>query len=109
MNPIVAFLLFSLTAVAEIIGCYLPYLWLRKSGSAWLLVPAGFSLAVFVWLLSLHPTAAGRTYAAYSGIYMATGLLWLWKVENVRPDKWDIAGAAVILAGAMIIFYGPRS
>ena len=108
MNPVVTLVLFVFTAVAEIVGCYLPYLWLRKDGSIWLLLPAGFSLAIFAWLLSLHPSAAGRTYAAYSGIYMMTGLLWLWKVEGVRLDKWDMAGAGVMLAGAMLIFFGPR-
>lgn len=109
MNFVLTLTLFLLIAIAEICGCYLPYLWLRKNGSAWLLVPAAVSLMLFVWLLTLHPAAAGRTYAAYSGIYMAAGLLWLWKVEAVQPDAWDLLGAAVILLGAAIIFYGPRS
>lgn len=59
--------LFLITALAEIIGCYLPYLWLREGKSVWLLIPAALSLAAFAWLLSLHPTAAGRVYAAYGG------------------------------------------
>lgn len=109
MNPLITIVLFLLTAIAEIVGCYLPYLWLRKGGSIWLLLPAALFLVIFVWLLSLHPTAAGRTYAAYSGVYMAVGLIWLWKVEGLRPDRWDITGACVILAGAMLIFYGPRT
>ena len=67
--------LFVATAIAEIIGCYLPYLWLRKSGSAWLLVPAALSLAAFAWLLTLHPTAAGRVYAAYGGVYICVAIL----------------------------------
>lgn len=65
--------LFIITAIVEIVGCYLPYLWLKKSASAWVLLPAAFSLALFAWLLSLHPTAAGRVYAAYGGVY---GVLW---------------------------------
>ena len=56
--------LFVATALAEILGCYLPYLWLKQGRSAWLLMPAAVSLALFAWLLSLHPTAAGRDYAA---------------------------------------------
>src|SRR5574341_1769061 len=79
--------LLLITALAEIIGCYLPYLWLRRNGSAWLLVPAAASLATFAWLLSLHPTAAGRVYAAYGGVYVVTALLWLWAVDGVRPDR----------------------
>lgn len=101
-------LLFFLTACAEILGCYLPYLWLRKAASAWLLLPAGLSLAIFAWLLTLHPTAAGRTYAAYGGVYVATAVGWLWLVEGQRPDKWDVVGAAVSLLGMGIIFFAPR-
>jgi small multidrug resistance family-3 protein len=67
--------LFILTALAEILGCYLPYLWLRKQGSAWLLLPAALSLILFTWLLTLHPTASGRVYAAYGGVYVAVALL----------------------------------
>jgi len=100
--------LFVLTAVAEIVGCYLPYLWLRKNGSAWLLVPAVFSLAVFAWLLSLHPTAAGRVYAAYGGVYVSVAILWLWVVDSIRPTVWDITGSAVVLVGMAIIMFGPR-
>ena len=69
--------LFVLTALAEIVGCFLPYLWLRKDGSIWLFIPAALSLAAFVWLLTLHPAASGRVYAAYGGVYVATALVWL--------------------------------
>ncbi|WP_166263388.1 YnfA family protein [Marinobacter caseinilyticus] len=100
--------LFMVTAVAEIVGCYLPYLWLREGKSAWLLVPAAISLALFAWLLSLHPTAAGRVYAAYGGVYIGAALLWLWLVEGVRPTVWDLTGAAVALVGMAIIMFAPR-
>lgn len=100
--------LFVLTAVAEIAGCYLPYLWLKKDAPAWLLLPAAASLALFVWLLSLHPTAAGRVYAAYGGVYVAVALLWLWMIDGVRPTIWDLAGAAVTLTGMGIIMLGSR-
>lgn len=102
------FLLFTATALAEIIGCYLPYLWLREGRSAWLLLPAALALAVFVWLLSLHPTAAGRTYAAYGGVYVFTALLWLWSVEGIRPTAWDLLGGSVALLGMGIIMFAPR-
>ena len=108
MHPVFTILLFIATAIAEIIGCYLPYLWLRKGAAWWLLIPAVCSLAVFVWLLSLHPTAAGRTYAAYAGVYMLTGLAWLRLVESVKPDRWDLAGAFIMLVGAMVVYFGPR-
>jgi small multidrug resistance family-3 protein len=100
------FLLFVLTAIAEIVGCYLPYLWLRKSGSPWLILPAFVSLAVFSWLLTLHPTASGRVYAAYGGVYIAVALVWLWKVDCVPMTRWDLAGGAVALTGMGIIVWG---
>lgn len=83
--------LFALTAIAEIVGCYLPYVWLRKDGSPWLLVPGAASLALFAWLLTLHPTAAGRVYAAYGGIYVTVALLWLWRVDRVAVTAWDLS------------------
>jgi small multidrug resistance family-3 protein len=100
------FVLFVVTALAEILGCYLPYIWLRKSGSPWLLLPAAMSLALFAWLLTLHPAAAGRVYAAYGGVYIAVALVWLWRVDGVALTRWDITGAAVALAGMGIIVWG---
>lgn len=101
--------LFVATAICEIVGCYLPYLWLRKANSAWLLAPAAASLALFAWLLTLHPQAAGRTYATYGGVYVATAVLWLWLVDNQRPDRWDVIGAGVAILGMAIIAFGPRT
>ena len=100
--------LFIITAIAEIVGCYLPYLWLKEGGSIWLLIPAAFSLALFVWLLSLHPTAAGRIYAAYGGVYITVAILWLWLVESIKPTFTDIAGVFVCLMGMAIIMFGYR-
>jgi small multidrug resistance family-3 protein len=100
--------LFAVTAVAEIVGCYLPYLWLRRGQSVWLLIPAAASLAAFAWLLTLHSFTAGRTYAAYGGVYVSVALLWLWLVEGVAPDRWDLLGAAVTLAGMSVIAFVPR-
>ncbi|PLC05662.1 YnfA family protein [Variovorax sp. RO1] len=76
--------LFIVTALAEIVGRYLPYLWLKQDRPAWLLVPAGISLALFDWLLSLHPAATGRVYAAYGGVYIDVAILWLWSVDGIR-------------------------
>ena len=98
--------LFVITAVAEIVGCYLPYLWLKKNGSLWLLIPALVSLALFAWLLTLHPTASGRTYAAYGVVYVAVAMAWLWKVDRVPVTVWDVTGAAVTVVGMGIIVWG---
>ncbi len=101
--------LFVLTALAEIIGCYLPYLWLRQGQSVWLLVPAAASLTLFVWMLTLHPDASGRVYAAYGGVYIGTAILWLWRVEGIVPARTDLLGAAFCVVGMAIIMFGPRS
>ncbi|USD67961.1 YnfA family protein [Vibrio sp. SCSIO 43136] len=108
MPEIKTLALFFVTALAEIIGCYLPYLWLKQDKSAWLLLPAAISLALFAWLLSLHPTAAGRVYAAYGGVYIFVAILWLWAVDGIRPTLWDLVGASVALFGMAIIMFAPR-
>lgn len=102
------FLLYVVTAVAEIVGCYLPWLWLRQDRSAWLLVPGAIALALFAWLLTLHPAAAGRVYAAYGGVYISVAIVWLWLVDGMRPTPWDIAGVVVALAGMGLIAFQPR-
>jgi small multidrug resistance family-3 protein len=101
--------LFVVTALAEIVGCYLPYLWLRRDGSAWLIAPAAGALALFAWLLTLHPAlGAGRAYAAYGGVYVSVAVLWMWWVEGTRPDRWDAIGVALTLAGMAVIAFAPR-
>jgi small multidrug resistance family-3 protein len=101
--------LFLITALAEIIGCYLPWLVLKQDRSLWFLVPAAVSLALFSWLLTLHPAAAGRTYAAYGGIYIAVALLWLRFIDGVVLTRWDVTGACVALLGMVIIILQPQT
>jgi small multidrug resistance family-3 protein len=100
--------LFVVTAIAEILGCYLTFLVVRKDRSLFLLGGSAVSLALFAWLLTLHPTGASRTYAAYGGVYVSTAILWLYFVEQHKPDRWDLIGSAVALAGMAIIAFGPR-
>lgn len=107
IDPVLkTFALFVVTALAEIVGCFLPYVWLRQGGPAWLLLPAAASLALFAWLLTLHPAASGRVYAAYGGVYVATALLWLRWVDGVRLSAYDWIGAGVALCGMAIIVAG---
>ena len=94
---------------AEIAGCFAFWGWLRLGKPAWWLLPGVISLILFAYLLTLVETeAAGRAYATYGGIYIVASLAWLWLVENVRPDRWDVAGASICLIGAAIILWGPR-
>jgi small multidrug resistance family-3 protein len=102
-------LLFLATAIAEIVGCYLPWLVFKQDKTAWLLIPAALSLGIFAWLLTLHPSAAGRTYAAYGGVYIAVALAWLYLVDGVALTRWDMAGAGIALTGMAVIVLQPTS
>ncbi len=108
MEMIKLITLFIVTAIAEIVGCYLPYLYLKQGASAWLLLPAALSLGVFVWLLTLHPNAAGRVYAAYGGIYIGVAIVWLWLIDSVKPVLTDFLGVGICLIGAMVIIWGEK-
>lgn len=101
--------LFAVTALAEIIGCYLPWLVLKQGKPAFLLLPAALALAAFAWLLTLHPSAAGRTYAAYGGMYIAVALLWLRLVDGIALTRWDLAGVAIALVGMAVIALQPTT
>lgn len=100
--------LFAVTALAEIVGCYLPWLVMKQAKPVWLLLPGGLSLILFAWLLTLHPTAAGRTYAAYGGMYIAVALMWLRFVEGAQLSRWDITGGLIALVGMSVIALQPR-
>ncbi|MBN9594881.1 MAG: YnfA family protein [Afipia sp.] len=104
------FAIYVAAALAEIGGCFAFWAWLRLGKSIWWLAPGILSLVLFAYLLTLVPSdAAGRAYAAYGGIYIVASLAWLWAMEGVRPDRWDMAGAVLCLIGAAIILFGPRS
>jgi len=105
-----AYLLFAVAALAEIAGCFAFWAWWRLDKPAWWLAPGMVSLALFAAVLALVPSeAAGRTYAAYGGIYIVASILWLWLIEGRLPDRWDVTGGLVCLAGATLILFGPRS
>lgn len=107
-KALATFGLFLITAVMEILGCYFPYLILNQHKSQWLWIPTALALAAFVWLLTLHPAASGRIYAAYGGIYIFTALMWLKFVDQVSLTRWDIMGGAIVLIGAAVIILQPQ-
>jgi small multidrug resistance family-3 protein len=105
-----SWLYYALAAAAEIAGCFAFWAWLKLGRSPLWLIPGMASLALFAFLLTrVDSDAAGRAYAAYGGVYIAAGVLWLWLVEQKTPDRWDLIGTAVCLAGAAVILMGPRS
>ncbi len=103
-------LIYGFAALAEIAGCFAFWAWLRLGQPVWWVLPGLLALAAFAWALTLvEADAAGRAYAAYGGVYIAASMAWLWAVENTRPDRWDLVGAAVCLTGAGIILLAPRA
>lgn len=98
-------LLFLLLRCVKLLGAF-AWLWLKRNASIWLLLPAGISLALFVWLLTLHPAASGRVYAAYGGVYVCTALIWLRVVDGVKLTLYDWTGALIALCGMLIIVAG---
>jgi small multidrug resistance family-3 protein len=106
---VTALALYAAAALAEIAGCFAFWAWARLDRSALWLIPGVACLVLFAWLLTrIEADFAGRTYAAYGGVYILASLLWLWAVEGARPDRWDALGAALALAGAAVILFGPR-
>jgi len=104
-----SFIYYIAAAVAEIAGCFAFWAWLRLGKSIYWILPGIVSLAVFALLLTrIEALFAGRTFAAYGGVYIAASLLWLWVIEHQRPDKWDILGAIICITGAAVILFGQR-
>lgn len=102
-------ILYIAAALAEIGGCYAFWAWLRLGKSPLWLAPGMAALALFAWLLTqVDSTAAGRSFAAYGGVYIFASLSWMWLVEGVRPDRWDMAGAALCLVGAAVVLLMPH-
>lgn len=110
MTPALTLAIYAGAALAEIAGCFAVWAWMRNGASVLWLIPGIFNLAAFAWLLSLAPSDfAGRAYAAYGGVYIAASLAWLWTIEGLRPDKWDLTGAMICVVGAAVILFAPRA
>lgn len=104
-----SFAYYVAAAVAEIAGCFAFWAWLRLGKSMYWILPGIVSLVVFALLLTrVEVIFAGRAFAAYGGIYIVASLLWLWIIEDQRPDKWDILGAIICITGAAVILFGQR-
>ncbi len=110
MSTATSFVIYVAAALAEIGGCFAFWAWLRLGRSAWWLLPGILALALFAWLLTRIDTAfAGRAFAAYGGVYIATSIAWMWLVEGEAPARWDLIGGGLCLIGAAVILLGPRA
>ncbi|HEY9906822.1 MAG TPA: YnfA family protein [Thermosynechococcaceae cyanobacterium] len=103
------FVFFLLAALGEISGCYAFWSWLRLGRSVLWVIPGVLALIGFAFALTkIDASNAGRVYAAYGGVYILSSVLWLWLVENVKPDRWDLLGVAISLVGTIVILFSPH-
>ena len=112
MSPLVviaSLALFVLAGLCEIGGGYLVWLWLREGRSALLGVLGGAILFVYGVVPTLQPATFGRVYAAYGGVFVVLSLLWGALVAREAPDRFDVLGALLCLAGVGLLMYAPRS
>lgn len=101
-------IIFFLAGLCEIGGGYMVWLWLREKKPWWVGAAGGIVLFLYAMLATLQPANFGRVYAAYGGIFIVMAVVWGWKVDHIKPDKWDIIGATISLIGMWIIFFAPR-
>ena len=109
MTVLQALLVFILAGVCEIGGGYLIWLWLKEGRPWWYGLLGAVVLACYGVVATWQPAGFGRTYATYGGIFIVLALLWAWKVDGFQPDRYDIVGALIALAGVCVIFFTPRS
>lgn len=106
----VSYFWYALAAVGEIAGCFTFWAWLRLGKSPLWTIPGAFSLALFAFALTrVDASNAGRSYAAYGGVYILASILWLWQAEGVTPDRWDVIGTLICIVGSAVILLGPRA
>jgi small multidrug resistance family-3 protein len=109
MAIIRSLLIFILAGLCEIGGGYLIWLWLKEGKPGWYGIPGAVILTVYGIVATWQIANFGRVYAAYGGTFIVLALLWAWKVDGFKPDRYDIIGAAIALTGAAIIIYMPRN
>ncbi|WIM92767.1 YnfA family protein [Actinoplanes oblitus] len=103
-------LLFVLAALAEIGGAWLIWQGWREQRGPWWVAAGVLALGAYGFVATLQPDATfGRILAAYGGVFVAGSLAWGMVVDGFRPDRWDLLGAAICLAGVAVIMYAPRT
>jgi small multidrug resistance family-3 protein len=103
------FVFFVIAALSEISGCYTFWVWLKLGRSVFWVISGLLALVVFaIALTKVDASSAGRAYAAYGGIYILSSLVWLWLVEGVKPDRWDLLGVMVSIVGTLVILFSPH-
>lgn len=108
MNLLKSLSIFILAGLFEIGGGYLVWQWLKEGKPLWWGLAGGLILALYGVVATWQTANFGRVYAAYGGIFIIMALIWAWKVDGFKPDRWDVIGALVAVIGACIIIYMPR-
>jgi small multidrug resistance family-3 protein len=99
---------FILAGLCEIGGGYLIWLWLREGKALWLGLVGAAILVLYGIVPTLQPSHFGRVYAAYGGVFIVLSILWGWRVDRTIPDRYDLIGGFLALAGVAVIMYWPR-
>ena len=100
--------LFVVASLLEIGGGYLIWKWLRQKKKLGFGLIGGIVLFIYGVVPTLQPSNFGRVYAAYGGIFVVMAIIWGLIIDKNRPDRFEIVGGAVVLLGALVIFYAPR-
>ncbi len=108
MTVIKSLALFVVAGLCEIGGGYLVWQWLKSGKGLWVGIAGGLILFLYGIIPTLQPANFGRVYAAYGGIFVVLSILWGWGIDRVMPDKFDIIGGLICLAGVSVIMYWPR-
>jgi small multidrug resistance family-3 protein len=103
-----AILIFILAGCCEIGGGYLVWVWLKQDKPLWYGIIGAIILALYGYIMTLQSASFGKSYAVYGGIFIVMALLWAWKIDNFKPDKYDLIGAGIALVGIGIILFMPR-
>jgi small multidrug resistance family-3 protein len=89
-------------------GGYFIWIWLREGKSVWFALLGAVVLIFYGIVPTFQPAHFGRVYAAYGGIFVVLSILWGWKIDHIRPDRFDLIGGLICLIGVCIIMYWPR-
>ncbi|CAH0335037.1 hypothetical protein FVB9288_00657 [Flavobacterium sp. CECT 9288] len=109
MTPIIkTIVFFVLAGLCEIGGGYLVWIWLKEGKPIWYGILGAIILALYGYVMTLQSATFGKAYVVYGGIFIVMALLWAWKVDNFKPDKFDIIGAIIISIGIAIMLFMPR-
>jgi small multidrug resistance family-3 protein len=100
--------LFVLAGLCEIGRGYLVWQWWRNGAHLMIGLLGAATLILYGIVPTYQPAHFGRVYAAYGGWFVVLSILWGWGIDRVPPDRYDLLGGAICLAGVSVMMYWPR-